>query len=180
MRRSRKIIFVTGVVVAVLSSIAFRFWYVGIRPWQQASNALEATATNQAEYPKLLAKWQPSGLVNHFPGTIPAHAAIVQFYEYPGFQQGHADMELKLKLPPAEIAAIESTAQKLAQNIPQNDHLLPMFRVLGATPNAPIMETPPGYSTYFLHPSANPTDENSAGITISTSKNEVIYWATWR
>lgn len=84
MRRSRKILLISSAVAAVVLILGFAFWYVALRPWDELSSESEATSTDVAEYPAILAKWQASGLVGHFPPVIPPEASNVWFYEYPG------------------------------------------------------------------------------------------------
>jgi hypothetical protein len=178
-RLSRRILQIAVIVLLVAGSLAFAFWYVAMRPWQELSRQFNATSTPIAEYPQRLAEWQPSGLMSQFPATIPPQATNVGFYHYPGALQGAGDFELRLQLPATDIAMIEVSAQKLSQNISQQDQLEPMFRVLGATPAAPSPKIS-GYTTYFLYQRTGTSDEKSAGITISRSTNTVVYWAIWR
>lgn len=64
--------------------------------------------TDIRQYPSLLSKWQPTGLVDHFPSSIPARAEEAKIFgTRPGAFQGSM-LQLRLQLPLNEIFEIEN------------------------------------------------------------------------
>jgi hypothetical protein len=64
--------------------------------------------TDAAQYEKILAKFEDSLTVKHFPLGIPGDAKNVRLYYLPGFLQGATMLELRMKLPPEQIKIIEA------------------------------------------------------------------------
>src|SRR4051812_27551860 len=67
---------------------------------------LPTLTTRVSAYPALLEDWSPTGLVGHFPRTIPTTATNVSVAALPGFMQGSGFFQVRMKLPPQEVAAI--------------------------------------------------------------------------
>jgi hypothetical protein len=134
-----------------------------------------------ADYPTVLSQWSSTGLVTHFPATIPAGATSVRFSSEPGFLQGGAHIWIRFRLPPDEVAAIEAKAKGATTRSygPGDRTNLPatMADQIGTINTASLAES----TLYIL----NATDRGSgtwnhgqmAGIAVSHETNEVLYWA---
>ena len=143
-----------------------------------------------ADYPSLLDQWKPSGLVEHFPVQIPATATRGWFSAAPGFLQGGAHMQLRLRLPPAEVLTLEQQAAQSAKRIyPGGGNFLTHvnrdranglatthFHTAGPNQSG---EFPSHYTLYVLHTRTTGASWNhgeTTGIAISQLAKEVIYW----
>src|SRR4051812_3123607 len=104
---SRRSLIILG-VIAALVLLALGLREVGRRAFLDP--VTDAT-TDVAQYPTVLAKWKTTGLANHFPATIPPSAQLVRLSGFPGSGQGHSWLQLRIKLPPAEVAAIAASAR---------------------------------------------------------------------
>jgi hypothetical protein len=71
--------------------------------------------TDAAQYDKILAKFENSLTVKHFPLRIPADAKNVRLYYLPGFLQGATMLELRMKLDSEQIKIIEAKFLKRAK-----------------------------------------------------------------
>jgi hypothetical protein len=84
------------------------------------------TVTDVSEYPSLLSKWSQSGLTAHFPSSLPSTATDVRLSSFPGFLQGGPHLQLYVRLPLQEAAAIGERYVHLATHTFQggdtNDH----------------------------------------------------------
>lgn len=70
-------------------------------------DSADATYTNPKKYPELYGRWKRTGLVDHFPASIPPHATGVKMFgTYPGAFQGSL-LQLRLSLPAKEIEDME-------------------------------------------------------------------------
>lgn len=154
------------------------------------SGYVNGESDSLADYPSLLSKWKPSGLVEHFPEQIPATATRGWFSAFPGFLQGGAHMQLRLRLPAAEVLSIEQQAALNAKRIyPGGGNFLTHVnrdRVNGlatthfhtSDPNQ-NGEFPSHYTLYVLYTRTTGASWNhgeTTGIAISQLANEVIYW----
>ena len=179
----------TIVILATVTAIVV----LGLRSLvRRVDLGLPTETTDVSRYPALLAQWQPTGLVSHFPATIPATARHVRFSAFPGFGQGSSWIQLRLTLPPGEVAAIASSARGAAGQVYSGGG--GEFDQLNADPkhnwptttfhtadNPKQWEFPKTYTFFVIKAvdrgmgSWDPHDDY--GIAISDSTNEVVYWA---
>jgi hypothetical protein len=144
------------------------------------------------KYAELRTAWDQE-FVAHFPPEIPGDASLKKFSHFPGFLQGGAHIQLRLRLPPERIRKLynEFVAQRTKSFFggDGNRHMnekegMPTTSFQtgdtdgGSFPNdyeimifdrvLPDSERPPGF--YWNH-------GRSHGVAISTNRNEIIYWA---
>src|SRR5688572_23646765 len=86
-------------IVLGIGFFMLRLWLPSLEPQE---------VTDVSEYTEILQQWKPSGLVDWFPTHIPAHATNVRVSHHPGFLQGGARFHVRMTLPTAEIAKIET------------------------------------------------------------------------
>ena len=55
--------------------------------------------TKVSRYETLLQDWHSSGLVSHFPASIPSHAENVRLSAFPGFMMSGTWLQVRLQLP---------------------------------------------------------------------------------
>lgn len=174
------------VVLFVLFEFALIFWQLA-----------HITDVSKYENVKKL-RWLREDLIEHFPETIPATAQNPKLHYNGGFLQGGAVIELRLQMPAESIEEIYSTYIRQAKAIykgveelsrdADNLNMLPKWHFYTWPPQrnetrdtAPLL--PQDFEIFLLStkPSkSNPTDWNhgeSAGISISKKRNEIIYWA---
>jgi hypothetical protein len=152
-----------------------------------------STVTNVREYPALLTQWGgggSGGLADHFPVTIPPDASQVRMSHYPGFLQGGASFQLHLTLPAARVKAIEADAAAKAMRTftgggdtnnhwNQPDGVPTTFYYTGPDDRTAF---PSSFTIYVLKATPAQGDEktwdhgDNAGLAISASTNEVVYW----
>lgn len=147
--------------------------------------------TSVRRYDEILAGWQPTGLVGHFPPTIPAGARHVRLSFFPGFLQGGAYFQVRMQLAPAEIRTIEAQMKQAADEWDQRcaelgdddcdrEELLLMTPFHTADPRSGQTVFPSDYVLYLLHAEDHGGNWNhgqTAGVAISAQRNEVVYWA---
>lgn len=192
-RRSNQILAVVA-ITAMVSAGAIVL--VGLRfiARQTFLDPVADATTDIGQYPALLAKWKPTGLVNHFPTVIPASAQLVRFSAFPGSGQGGSWIQLRLKLPPSEVVAIASIAKSLAGTTylgggDEFDHLnadrkheWPTTSFHTGDNPASDRSFPKTYDLFVIKSvdrgmgSWDPYD--GCGIGVSVSTNEVVYWAS--
>lgn len=149
------------------------------------------TITDVSRYDDLLRKWDPS-LVAHFPRRIPINAAKQSLSFFPGFLQGGAHLQLRVELPPADVAREERRVSRLAIHVHQGgkraapdsyddakqDIPLPPFHTGDGKPGAGFSAD---YTLYFLlaHPgeSAPWNHGRTTGVAVSRRSSELVYWA---
>jgi hypothetical protein len=150
--------------------------------------------TDSSHYVKVLAKFEDSLTVKHFPLKIPADAKNVRLYYLPGFLQGATLLELRMKLPPEQLKIIEAEFLKQAKR----------KYIPGAKNNSPNEEnSPTGVKVEYIYKShigslngenfpsnykllvledtrgAPKYDWNHSdvyGVAIDPSTSEVVYW----
>jgi hypothetical protein len=146
--------------------------------------------TEQAEYREVRDRLGDSDLVRHFPPTIPNNATNSEFVYFGGFMQGGAFIQLRLQLPPGEVA-------KLLQEY----HSKAKYQFIGGDTSAHANEPKGVPTTYFYtsgtddrsfpnnyetlvldaQPGGAPDSEwnhgYSYGVVISLEHSEIIYWA---
>ncbi|MGC4006308.1 MAG: hypothetical protein QM811_25585 [Pirellulales bacterium] len=146
--------------------------------------------TSVAAYEKTLKEWSGSGLVSHFPSNIPPHAQSVRFSAFSGYLQGGAHIQLRMKLPASEIAAIEACLKSETKHVysggDKYDHFnqnqqsnLPTTTFHTADNPKVTYAFPADYLLYVLSARNNGSWNHgrTSGAAISTINNEVIYWA---
>ncbi len=130
-------------------------------------------------------------LVAHFPAEIPKAARKTRFSFYPGFMQGGSHCQIRYQLPASDIAELyEKYSKAKTQSFfggNSNEHMnqsngMPTTSFYtgsekdGRFPNDyeimifdPVLTNrPPGF--YWNH-------GQSHGVAISTSRNDIVYWA---
>ncbi len=148
------------------------------------------TVTDLKEYRSLRSRW-PDELVGHFPSRIPKHATDVRMDYYPGFLQGGASFQLRVKLPKDEVAAIQRDVAKTATHAFQggdtNDHRnLPdgVPTTFYYTSGSDDHTFPVSFMIYVLTSTPRGSEDmpwnhgNSAGMAISGTTGVVVYWCT--
>lgn len=152
--------------------------------------------TDARQYPAILSKLgypTPTQLsvpsLAHLPAAIPSTATNVRFYYRPHFLQGGTQLQLRMVLPPAEVAAALQSAKSAAREIQtggsdfdainHNKGLLrsASFRDAANTTFAPL---PEDFQVFILDAKdqSPPTWNHgySYGIAINDKLSEVIYW----
>ncbi len=140
-----------------------------------------------ARYSSVLADWKASGLVNHFPGTVPTTATNVRFSSFPGFLQGGAHIQLRMSLPAAEVKKLYEEATKDAKQHHDGGDSVTLVnsRDDGLASTRPHTlasgtdEFPEDYRIFILDAEST-SDWNhgkSKGVVVSIQRNEVIYFA---
>lgn len=74
------------------------------------------TVTDIDEYEDIRTRWTPS-LVQHFPRRIPSNAGRARLSFFPGFLQGGAYFQLRLRLPSIEAARVEQMVSGRAKYV---------------------------------------------------------------
>jgi hypothetical protein len=150
------------------------------------------TETDVEEYAKKLEEWKPTGLVNHFPGTLPTSAMEIKFSSFPGFLQGGAWIQIRIVLPDEEIRRIYEDATTRAKQyhdggsaytlVNERDNGLrsASFR----TSENGVYEFPKDYRVFIFEAKPYKTGVElswnhgeSMGIVVNLQRNEVIYYA---
>jgi hypothetical protein len=99
-------------VVLIICSLAIGgLIYIINRDFDEALKPV----TDPSQYGKILAKFENSLTVKHFPLKVPASAKNVRLYYLPGFLQGGTILELRMKLAPEKIKSIEAEFIKKAK-----------------------------------------------------------------
>jgi hypothetical protein len=143
-----------------------------------------------ARYEEIRNSIENSDLIEHFPETIPNDAQVLGFEYFRGFMQGGAYIQLRLQLPPDEIAELS-----------EQFHTRAKYRFVGGNSNDHTNQ-PNDIPTTFFHTSgtddisfpytyeilmldAQPTGTPdfewnhgfSYGVAISITDSEIVYWA---
>ncbi len=143
------------------------------------------------EYVKTLKDWSASGLVAHFPPSVPPEAKRVRFSAYPGFLQGGAYIQLRMQLPPEAIKRIEARLKQETTHAYAGgdifDHYnedqknnLPTTCFHTADDAASAVRFPDHYILYVLSAKDGGGSWNhgeTCGAAVSSTANEVVYWA---
>jgi hypothetical protein len=144
--------------------------------------------TDVAEYSNVLVHWEPTGLVDHFPCSVPTEANNVIFSAFPGFLQGGAHMQLRMKLPAAEVKDLYEKASQEAKQYHDGGSSMTLVNEQedGLASTSPhtldscAPEFPKDYRVFVYHaePASNSWNHGkSKGVVISLERNEVIYFA---
>ena len=139
--------------------------------------------TRVSDYPRLLEDWSAMGLVDHFPKTIPAEAADVSLAALPGVLQGSGYLQLRMKLPPQEVAAIlAATKAKAVRHCPgqcpdniEDPEFWAVPRLVAG--NKPEGRFPPDFVVYALQTDGDWNHPTGKGVAVSVTRSEVVYWA---
>lgn len=141
--------------------------------------------TDVSVYPKVLERYRPTGMVDHFPDAIPPEATDVRMAEFAGYLQGPPHLELRMKLPEDELAAIESQAAAAAAHVlPGGTHMETDEGLVSGpwfwTSDDEHKRLPAHYTVYVLHTRYTDSSWFSlSGVAVSTQAGEVIYWYQW-
>ena len=155
--------------------------------------------TRISTYARTKAKrWHAPHLIAHFPEKISPEWKDSKFHYHPGFLQGGSAIELRVKMPPRDVHALYEEYSAMAKlscrgdakldRTVGNPDMFPKF-TFHTFPREEIHST----NTLALLPSdfqmlllssrsyhTNPVSWNHgdcAGLSVSTTRNEVIYWA---
>ncbi len=173
--------------------IAVRMISTGLEPKE---------ATDPGEYGAVLKEWSTSNLVSQFPRTIPPQARNVRLSAFPGFLQGGAHIQLRMRLPADEIREIEARLRQSTK-----------YPYTGSGPETAFYTADPGrshkfserYKLYVLQADEHlgTTGESwdhgrfsgdriklspgkqerfwnhgdSSGVAVASDAGEVVYWA---
>jgi hypothetical protein len=150
------------------------------------------TITNVAEYEDILARWT-TPVAAHFPQHIPDSATLAALSYFPGFLQGGAHFQLRLRLPTGEVVRIEQAVRPKAKhvyhgggffdhyNADQNSNV-PTATLRTADSVSSNGDFPPHYKLYVLDARHGDTmgapwnHGMTRGVAISTAVSEVVYW----
>lgn len=155
------------------------------------SSMFPSETTDVSEYTTILSQWQQSGLINHFPPAIPACASDVRLSFFPGFLQGGAHFQIRMKVPPSELKVIETQFRQLTSHQYKGgsffDHYnddqqnnLPTTSFHTADDPSQTYAFPEHYTLYVIHAKdrgGNWNHGETCGVAVSIRIGEVIYWA---
>jgi hypothetical protein len=144
------------------------------------------------QYQDVLADWKGSGLIDHFPNSVPAEARNVKFSSFPGFLQGGGHVQLRVELPEAEVKSLYEHATKIAKQHQDGGSSVTLIneREDGLSSTSPhtlaegTYEFSDDYRIFIFH--AEPYRKGSghdwnhgesAGMVVSLQRNEVLYYA---
>jgi hypothetical protein len=184
-RRSRVILACT---VAVLLAIGGGY---AARRWLATSFGPPEETTDITAYESTLKQWSGSGLVSHFPPSVPARAQNVRFAAFPGFLQGGAYIQLRMQLPASDIEAIEDQFKKATTRVYVGggffDHYnedqknnLPTTTFHTSDNPKTTFDFSTHYKLYVLSAKDHGGSWNhgeTSGAAVSTTTTEVVYWA---
>ena len=180
----------TILISTVTVLLAVGAGFVGLY-WLAKSFGPPEETTDVAAYGTTLKEWFSSGLVAHFPANVPPQAQKVRFAAYPGFLQGGAYIQLRMQLPAGEIEAIEDRLKKATTHVyagggffdhynedQKNNWPTTTFRT--ADNPKTMFDFPTHYTLYVLsakNPGGSWNHGETSGVAVSTTANEVVYWA---
>ncbi len=150
--------------------------------------------TDPSQYGAILAKFDNSLTVKHFPLQVPANAKNVRLYYLPGFLQGATFLQLRMKLDPEQIEIIEAEFIKQAKrkyipgakNNSPTEEDSPTGMKVEYTYKSYIGEStgvsfPSNYKLLVLEdtrgaPTYNWKHSDVYGVAIDPATSEVVYW----
>ena len=150
--------------------------------------------TDPSQYGAILAKFDNSLTVKHFPLQVPANAKNVRLYYLPGFLQGATFLQLRMKLDPEQIEIIEAEFIKQAKrkyipgakNNSPTEEDSPTGMKVEYTYKSYIGEStgvsfPSNYKLLVLEdtrgaPTYNWKHSDVYGVAIDPATTEVVYW----
>jgi len=174
----RIVAIVMALVVAIVIGLGVAFVVLVASPFEPP-----AGTTTVSDYPRVLKDWSPTGLVDHFPRTLPPSASNVSLAEFPGFLQGSGYFQLRMTLPPQEVEAILTRTKSAAvRRCPtqctvyiEDPEYWEVPRL--AAGNEKEMKFPPDFVVYALETDGEWNHPTGKGIAISPTRSEVVYWA---
>ncbi len=144
-------------------------------------------------YDEYLAAWS-SHLVNHFPARIKAMSNTAAISYFPGFLQGGAHLQLRIRVPLERARAEMSVYSKQAMHVagsaspgaegaePETEHAIPLPPDYLAPQG--VQETfSDNYTVYYIFAQPGTTKGfpwnhgQMAGVAISEVPPEIVYWA---
>jgi hypothetical protein len=172
----------TNLVTTIVVLAAASAGYAGLR-WVWRASFPEET-TSVAAYASTLKQWSSTGLVSHFPPSIPPNARNVHFAALPKFLQGGAYIQLRMQLPASEIAAIRNQLKNATSQVYKGGEKTSFPTTDFRTSDDPktTFEFPNHFDLYVLSAKDRSGDWNhgqTSGAAISTTTNEVVYWADY-
>jgi hypothetical protein len=170
-------------VVFAVASIALGFWLF----FYAALIKPTAPVTNVRRYDAVLTKLkQADPGTSHFPDSIPATAHDATFFYRPPFLQGAALLRLRLTLREPEIAEIDRRMREKHSPINRDElrDLAPDGVPRKGVQSADVSTFEPfpdDCVSFLTAPDIETAKKNrnhphNSGISISPSRNEVIYW----
>ncbi len=157
-----------------------------------SSNKSLETIDSIDQYQGVLIDWKASGLVDHFPRSVPSRASNVKFSSFPGYLQGGGHVQLRMELPEAEVKRLYADATELAMQHQDGGNSVTLINECseGLSSTSPhtlgtgIYEFPDDYRIFIFQ--AKPYKKGSGhdwnhgvskGMVLSLQRNEVLYYA---
>ena len=190
MLKTKRILGTIVRVFLLISILAIGTFIYLIRDFNEALKPV----ADPSQYEKILAGFENSLTVKHFPVKIPADAKNVRLYYLPGFLQGATLFELRMKLAPEQIKIIEGKFLNQAKR----------KYIPGAKNNSPTEEdSPTGMKVEYTYksytgtlngekfpsnykilvledtrgsPTYNWKHSDVYGVAIDPATSEVVYW----
>lgn len=150
------------------------------------------TITSVSAYPELLERWDARSAA-HFPARVPEHATLARVSYFPGFMQGGAHLQLRVRLPTADVFAEQQRFAESAVRVyaggrrpfdfvdedPESGVPLPALRAAEE-----FSETfPSDFTIYVLAAQPGTTagfpwnHGRTSGVAVSAQRSELVYWA---
>ena len=144
------------------------------------------------QYEEMLSEWRPSGLVGHFPSSVPGAATNVVFSSFPGFLQGGAHIQLRMVLPEAEVHRLYEHATKTANQHQDGGNSVTLVNqrddgLWSTNPHTlgdEVFVFPVDYRIFIFDAVPAPgaaghgwNHGESKGMVVSLQRNEVLYFA---
>lgn len=159
--------------------------------WLASSWVVPSETTDVGTYGAVLKQWGGSGLVRQFPGSIPPQARGVRLAAMGGYLQGGAYIQLRMRLPASEVAAIEAGVKQAATHVYHGggffDHVnedsgknVPTAPFRTADRPETTVGFPPRYTLYVLSAKdlgGRWNHGETSGVGVSRADGEVVYWA---
>ena len=172
---------ILGVLVIVVFSAFIWFGY----SFYKSLESIESID----KYQEVLAVWRGSGLVDHFPSSVPASARNVKFSSFPGHLQGGGYVQIRMELPKAEVKKLFEHATNTAKQYYKDGGNF-KDRLPSTSPHTlgkderDASKFPDDYRIFIFH--AEPYKKGSGhdwnhgeskGMVVSLQRNEVLYYA---
>ncbi len=176
-RQALKALLITGAVLAGLYLL-----FVGLVWWGLTEGSKPTTRIDA--YPGVLKDWAETGMVDHFPRTIPPQARNVSLSAYPGMLQGSGSFQLRMTLPAAEVAAIDERMKSRAvrrcppqctDGIEDPEFWVVPYLEAGQKDDTVSFER--DFVVYALYTDGDWNHPTGKGVAVSVKRNEVVYWA---
>jgi len=152
----------------------------GIVPANTASSmGMPGEVDDPAQYASILSQAGSSPALAHFPSSIPANASLVRFHYHPKIFQGGTALQLRLRLPVAEL---EDASSRFAEvSVSPNGMPMPRFYTGDANEQngAPF---PSSYDILALGATDLGSEGNSwnhgvaYGVAVNHAASEIVYW----